>query len=183
MGSRFAWLRTCILRPSTAWLSYWGSTPRLLLCVVKLFAFFRTDAEKMWPVGQNLVTRRLLTNKHIRSNIPWACWHCGDEKQKRKKRKTPPTNSLQHHRQLEAATCYTSATMTPSKNKRPLPSSTSTIFPEPPETFQQWRTALKKVNILYLRGQWKECFAKCNRLLLEAKTQVWSIGVSSPRYD
>lgn len=65
--------------------------------------------------------------------------------------------------------------MTPSKNKRPLPSSTSMAshqFSEPPETFQQWKTALEQVNILYLRGQWKHCSALCNTLLLEAKNQV-----------
>lgn len=64
--------------------------------------------------------------------------------------------------------------MTPSKDKRPLPSSTSMAFhqsPELPETFQQWKTALEQVNILYLKGQWKHCSAQCSQLLLKAKTQ------------
>lgn len=64
--------------------------------------------------------------------------------------------------------------MTPNKNKRPLPSSTSMAFPEPPETFLQWKAALRQVNILYTKAQWKHCAAQCNQLLLEAKTQVWS---------
>lgn len=61
--------------------------------------------------------------------------------------------------------------MIPGKNKRPLPSSTSIAFTESPETFQQWKRALEQVNILYLRGQWKQCSTRCHQLLLEAKTQ------------
>lgn len=64
--------------------------------------------------------------------------------------------------------------MIPGKNKRPLPSSTSIAFSESPETFQQWKRALEQVNILYLRGQWKQCSTRCHQLLLEAKTQVRS---------
>ena len=62
--------------------------------------------------------------------------------------------------------------MTPNKNKRPLPSSTSMAFPEPPETFLQWKAALMQVAILYMRGQWKHCAAQCTQLLLEAKAPV-----------
>ena len=47
-------------------------------------------------------------------------------------------------------------------------------FPEPPETFLQWKAALMQVSILYMRGQWKHCAAQCSQLLLEAKTSVWS---------
>lgn len=61
--------------------------------------------------------------------------------------------------------------MTPSKNKRPLPSSTSMALPEPPETFQQWKTALEHVHVLFMRGQWKQCSAQCSQILLEGKTQ------------
>ncbi|KAM0804029.1 hypothetical protein BDR22DRAFT_641403 [Usnea florida] len=61
--------------------------------------------------------------------------------------------------------------MTPSKDKRPLPSTTSMAFPKPPETFQQWKTALDQVKFLHLKGRWKECLAQCNQLLIEAKIQ------------
>ena len=62
--------------------------------------------------------------------------------------------------------------MTPTKSKKPLPSSISTPSFDPPETFQQWKAALEQVNRLYLRGQWKQCAAQCDQLLLEAKTKV-----------
>lgn len=64
-------------------------------------------------------------------------------------------------------------TMTPSKEKLPLPSSTSMAFPVQPITFDQWKTALQQVKLLYQKRQWKECVARCNQLLLEPKISVW----------
>ena len=63
-------------------------------------------------------------------------------------------------------------TMTPSKEKQPLPSSTSMAFPVLPTTFGEWRTALHQVRLLYHKRQWKECVARCNQLLLEPKIPV-----------
>ncbi len=65
--------------------------------------------------------------------------------------------------------------MTPDKNKKPLPSSTSFIFPERPTTYQQWKLNLQAVKILYLRGQWKHCAARCCQLLNEAVSLVSQI--------
>ncbi|MCJ1298490.1 hypothetical protein MMC08_001280 [Hypocenomyce scalaris] len=60
--------------------------------------------------------------------------------------------------------------MTPSKEKLPLPSSTSMALPTQPTTFDEWRTALRWVKLLFQKRQWRECTARCNKLLLEAKT-------------
>ena len=65
--------------------------------------------------------------------------------------------------------------MTPDRSKRPLPSSTSFVLPEHPTTYQQWKTALQRVKILYLRGQWKHCVARCRQLLVEARSPVSAI--------
>ncbi|MCJ1266797.1 hypothetical protein MMC22_006682 [Lobaria immixta] len=57
--------------------------------------------------------------------------------------------------------------MTPSKTKKALPSSTSVTFPEHPITLPQWKTALQRVKLLYLKGRLKECSAQCSLLLSE----------------
>lgn len=90
-------------------------------------------------------------------------------------------DSYRYFRTSNQSFAAVDANMTPSKNKRPLPSSTSIAFSEPPETLQQWRSALGKVNILYLRGQWKYCSTQCGQLLLEAKTQVGSNIPQDPK--
>ena len=76
----------------------------------------------------------------------------------------------------EKTTSPTSSTsnMTPSKTKKALPSSTSMAFPDQPTAYDQWKIALAHVKSLYLKGQWKQCAARCNQLLLEAKTPVSS---------
>ena len=68
--------------------------------------------------------------------------------------------------------------MTPDTLKRPLPSSTSMLFPDQPETIRQWQLALQRVKLLYVRGQWKECAAWCSQVLSGAKSEV-SITVAS----
>lgn len=73
--------------------------------------------------------------------------------------------------------------MTPDKTKRPLPSSTSMAFPEQPRTRQQWRLALQRVKLLYVRGQWKQCAARCGQLLSQAVIPVRKIGDSPRRYS
>ncbi|KAG7005992.1 hypothetical protein G7Y79_00017g043740 [Physcia stellaris] len=57
--------------------------------------------------------------------------------------------------------------MTPNKSKKPLPSSTSMVIPEPeePQTSREWKIALQRVKLLYFKNQWKPCLARCNRLL------------------
>jgi hypothetical protein len=70
--------------------------------------------------------------------------------------------------------------MTPDKIKKPLPSSTSRIFPEQPKTIQQWQVALRRIKALYLGGHWKQCVTRCNQLLREEKSQVRWLYVQSP---
>ncbi|MCJ1482392.1 hypothetical protein MMC06_002556 [Schaereria dolodes] len=60
--------------------------------------------------------------------------------------------------------------MTPSKTKKPLPTSKSTIFHEHPTTYAQWRIALAQVKLFYMNRQWKECIARCGQLLDESKS-------------
>ncbi len=62
--------------------------------------------------------------------------------------------------------------MTPDESKRPLPSSTSMVFPEQPRTLEQWKSALSHVKNLYNRAQWKYCVAQCNHLLSETHAKV-----------
>ena len=62
--------------------------------------------------------------------------------------------------------------MTPSKSKKALPSSTSMVFPEQPTSYEEWKGALVQVKSMYLKGQWKQCSARCSQLILEAKTPV-----------
>ena len=68
--------------------------------------------------------------------------------------------------------------MTPDKGKKPLPPSTSIIFPERPTTYQQWTITIQRVKILYLRGQWKQCSLRCCQLLLEASAPVRASSTS-----
>lgn len=63
-------------------------------------------------------------------------------------------------------------TMTPTKTKRPLPSSTSVMPPQQPRTFDQWKTALRRVKSLFYTSQYKQCLSLCAKLLVEAKTPV-----------
>ncbi|KAI9879953.1 MAG: hypothetical protein M1830_006261 [Pleopsidium flavum] len=58
--------------------------------------------------------------------------------------------------------------MTPSKTKRPLPSSTSTIFPEQPGTYTEWQTTIEQVKLLYLKREYKQCAARCIQVLSDS---------------
>ena len=62
--------------------------------------------------------------------------------------------------------------MTPDKTKKPLPSSASSLLLESPATYRQWNRALQLVKVLFLRGQWKQCVTRCDKLLEAAGTPV-----------
>lgn len=61
--------------------------------------------------------------------------------------------------------------MTPDKNKKPLPYSTS-VYLENPRTPEQWRFALQLVKMMYLKSLWNQCSQRCGQLLLEPQTRV-----------
>lgn len=62
--------------------------------------------------------------------------------------------------------------MTPSKEKKPLPPSSSSnmtvVVLDKPTTYLQWHTALQQVKVLYLKRQYKQCASRCNQLLSTA---------------
>lgn len=58
--------------------------------------------------------------------------------------------------------------MTPSKEKKALPSSSFTnaiVIQHQPTTYPQWQTALQHVKIQYLKRQYKQCASRCTQLL------------------
>lgn len=62
--------------------------------------------------------------------------------------------------------------MTPSKEKKPLPPSSSSnmtvVVLDKPSTYLQWHTALQQVKVLYLKRQYKQCASRCTQLLSTA---------------
>ena len=55
--------------------------------------------------------------------------------------------------------------MTPDKGKKPLPSSTSLVLLEEPQSSHEWRYVLKIIKIEYQKGNWKHSLNRCNQLL------------------
>ena len=64
------------------------------------------------------------------------------------------------------------ARMTPSKEKKPLPSSKSFVTNVRPKTFKEWRDALDKVKVLFFENQLKECVTRCETLLANPEVPV-----------
>ena len=64
------------------------------------------------------------------------------------------------------------ARMTPSKEKKPLPSSKSFVINIRPKTHKEWRDALDKVKGLFFENQLKECVARCEILLASPEVPV-----------
>ena len=65
--------------------------------------------------------------------------------------------------------------MTPDKQKEPLPMSKTEIFFKRPSSYEQWKTALQCLKVLYLKGQWKQCSIRCQKLLEDADPRVSSV--------
>ncbi|MCJ1226063.1 hypothetical protein MMC12_002712 [Toensbergia leucococca] len=57
--------------------------------------------------------------------------------------------------------------MKPSKSKHALSSDPSANYPEEPNTYNEWKTALQQVKVLYLKRQWKQCVENVTKLRIK----------------
>ena len=62
--------------------------------------------------------------------------------------------------------------MTPSEEKKPLPTSKKPAASSQLTDFNHWKVSLLEVKILYYRRQWKECINRCQQLTQDFEENV-----------